>query len=163
MKHRLTTQSGFSMIEALAAMVILGGGVLVLASMQGIALGRNVDAAELTRGTNLASDIIERIQFNRQNVNDYNNINTTGTVPCPATMPMVARGDCQQWKTLLEDVNAHLTNVQGTVSVTAIGPTSPPLNQRQVIVQVTWLGSINGDTIVKRQKTITMQTIVAPE
>lgn len=150
-------------MEGLIAMALFAVGALALASMQVISMGGNVDANELTRVTHLASDMIERMQFNRQNVNDYAGINTTAETPCPSTMPMMARGDCLQWKALLEDVNARLTNVQGAVTVTATGPTSPPLNQRQVTVAVTWLGSTNGDTSIKRSKTVTMQTIIAPE
>jgi len=163
MKIRFADQSGFTLIESLVAMALFAGGALVLASMQAISMGKNVDANELTRVTNVASDMIERMQFNRQNVNDYATINTIAGTPCPSTMPMTARGDCLQWKALLEDVNARLTNVQGTVTVTATGPTSPPLNQRQVTVSVTWLGSINGASSIKRSKTVTVQTIVAPE
>lgn len=162
MKKRFTDSSGFTLIEGLIAMALFSIGALALASMQAIALGSNVDANELTRVTHVASDMIERMQFNRQNVNDYATINTTASTPCPSTMPMTARGDCQQWKALLEDVNARLTNVQGTVTVTGMGPTSPPLNQRQVTVAVTWLGS-TGASSVKRTRTVTMQTIVAPE
>lgn len=163
MTIRLDDQSGFTLIEGLVATAILGVGVLALAGMQAIALARNVDANELTRVTNLASDMTERIQYNRQNVDAYANIDTTASTPCPNTMPTASRGDCQQWKALLEDVTGHLENVRGTVSVTNMGPTSPPLNQRQVIVAVTWLGSTKSDTSIKRTKTVTMRTVIAPE
>ena len=39
--------------------------------MQGISLGKNVDANELTLATNLAADMVERIQFNRRNAIIY--------------------------------------------------------------------------------------------
>ena len=73
----------------------------------------------------------------------------------------MARGDYTQWQTLLN--NAGLTGVQGLVTVTATGPTTPPLNQRQVAVTITWLGSVKSETIVRRNKTMTLTTIVAPE
>ncbi|MCS6316683.1 MAG: type IV pilus modification protein PilV, partial [Nitrospira sp.] len=71
MTIRLDDQYGFTLIEGLVATAILGVGVLALAGMQAIALARNVDANELTRVTNLASDMTERIQYNRQNVDAY--------------------------------------------------------------------------------------------
>lgn len=163
MPLRLDNQSGFTLIEGMVATAILGVGVLALAGMQAVALTRNVDANELTRVTNLAADMTERIQYNRQNVDAYANIDTTATSPCPSTMPTASRGDCQQWKALLEDGIGQLANVHGTVSVTGIGPSSPSLNQRQVIVTVTWLGSLKGATSVKRLKTVAMQTVIAPE
>ena len=163
MTTRLNLQDGFTLLEGMIAAVIMGIGLLALSGMQTISLSKNVDANETTRVTNLASDMIERIQFNRQSVDDYNSLNTTATTPCPAAMPYMARGDCLQWKSLLEDPKFRLTNVQGTVAVQTTGPTSPALRERLVTVSVTWLGSINTDTSVKRTRTVTVQTVVAPE
>lgn len=155
-----TDESGFTLLEGLLASVILGMGLLALSAMQGISLTRNVDASELTRVTNLASDIIERIQFNRRNVSEYNGLDTRAGTPCPATLGLMARGDCLQWKAMLEDPLARLDTAKGIVSVTAEGPTSPALNQRRVTVTVSWMGT--GST-VKRSRSITLETVIAPE
>jgi type IV pilus assembly protein PilV len=154
-------QDGFTLIEGMIAGVVLAVGMLALASMQSMSLGRNVDAHEVTRVTNLAADMLERIQFNRARAAAYNAIDTlnAATQP-PATQPM-ARGDYTQWQTLLN--TSGLTGVQGLITVTATGPTTPPLNQSQVAVTITWLGSVKSETSVRRNKTMTLITIVAPE
>lgn len=163
MKTTLNRHDGFTLIEGMIAAVIVGTGLLALSGMQSISFSKNVDANETTRVTTLASDMIERIQFNRQNVDNYNSIDTTASTPCPTSMPFMARGDCLQWKSLLEDSKFRLTNVQGTVTVATTGPTSPSLKERLVTVSITWTGSIRTDTSVTRSRTVTVQTIVAPE
>lgn len=161
-----TGQEGFTLIEGMLAGVVLAVGMLAMAAMQSMSLGRNVDANEITRVTNLGADMMERIQFNRARAAAYNGALGTGidtlnaaTQP-PATEPM-ARGDYTQWQTLLN--NSGLTGVRGLVVVTATGPTTPPLNQSQVAVTITWLGSVKSETSVRRNKTMTLVTIVAPE
>ncbi len=155
----LCDSPGFTLVESMAAAVILAVGLLAIAGMQGISLGRNIDSNELSRATNLATDIIERIQFNRRNAIQYNNIDTTAATPCPSTNTM-ALGDCNQWRDLLN--GSGLNAIRGTVTATAI-VTTPPLNQTQVTVTLTWTGSINAEGSVRRTRTITMSSIIAPE
>lgn len=160
-----TGQDGFTLIEGMIAGVVLAVGLLAIAGMQSMSLGRNVDANEVTRVTNLAADMMERIQFNRGRAAAYNGIDTlnAGTQP-PATEPM-ARGDYTQWQTMLN--NSGLTTVQGLVTVTALDPNPAlnpiTLNRSQVTVTINWLGSVKGETSVRRNKTMTLVTIVAPE
>src|SRR5262245_18472706 len=160
---------GFSLIEAMIAMVVLGIGLLMLSGMQGISIARNVDSSELTRVSNLASDMIERIQFNRRNVVAYNGISVTaGSVTCPTvSTDLMANGDCNQWKNLL--VAADLPSFQGTVAVspTSTLPNFDPLNlnRRQVTVAISWTGSVNspGVSSLSRAKTVQMITVIAAE
>jgi type IV pilus assembly protein PilV len=161
------SEGGFTLLEGMLAAVFLGMGLLALTGMQSISLTRNVDANELTQVTAVASEMVERIQFNRKNVTFYNNMNTTsgGTGNCttiivPTVQPM-ASGDCVQWRSALMATN--LSGIAGTIAVQAMGPTTPPLNQSRVTVTVTWLGSRKTDVTVQRNKTVTLQTIVAPE
>lgn len=156
-----SAQSGFTLIEGMIAAVVLGAGLLALSGMQAISFGRNVDANELTRVTNLAADMLERIQFNRRNVLAYNNIDTLNAATQPPTSQPMARGDYVQWQALLN--SSGLAGVQGRVTVAAIGPTTPPLNQNSVTVTITWSGSVRGETSVMRNKAVTLTTVVAPE
>ncbi|TAJ23405.1 MAG: type IV pilus modification protein PilV [Nitrospirae bacterium] len=153
------SQGGFTLIEVMLAMLLLTVGLLAIAGMVEMSLGRNVDANEISLATNLASDVIERIQFNRQNVTAYNGALNSGidtlnsaTRP-PATQPM-ARGDYDQWSARL--AASGLRNVRGVVTVSATGPTVPSLNQSQVTVQVNWSSTI-------RTRTLVVSTVVAPE
>ena len=98
--------------------VILGTGLLAMSGMQAIALVKNVDANELTRVTSVASDMMERIYFNRRNAVSYNGIDTKSVTNCSgisATAQPQAKGDCLLWQSVV--VGTQLENVQGLVSV----------------------------------------------
>ena len=160
---RCKGEQGFSLLEGMLAAVVLGTGLLAMSGMQAIALVKNVDANELTRITTLASDMMERVQFNRRNAVSYNGIDTQSATNCNAisgTAQPQAKGDCLLWSSLV--AGTQLQNVQGTVTVSnVIAPTV--LNQRNVTVTVTWMGSLNTDSTVKRQRSLTLNRVVAPE
>ncbi|HEU4502539.1 MAG TPA: hypothetical protein VFR82_12880 [Nitrospira sp.] len=161
--NRLKSQQGFSLLEGMLAAVLLGTGLLAMSAMQGIAIVKNVDSNELTRITALASDMMERIQFNRRNAISYNGINTQSATNCntisAATQPQ-ARGDCLLWDSLVDATQYQ--NVMGTVTVSdIIAPTA--LAQRNVAVTISWVGSLKSDTTVKRARSLTVNRVVAPE
>ena len=162
---RINHQSGFTLIESMIAATILSVGILALAGMQGIALTRNVDSTELTRATNLAAEMIERIQYNRKNIAQYA-IDTASATPCPqnAAIQAMAKGDCDQWVELLKNPQASgLVNVRGVIAVTTVkGPVETLLNQYPVTVTVSWTGAA-GDTKVARPKQVVLTTTVSPE
>jgi len=160
---RCKGEQGFSLIEGMLAAVLLGTGLLAMSGMQTIALVKNVDANELTRITSVASDMMERIQFNRRNAFTYNGIDTQSGTNCnaisSATQPQ-AKGDCQLWQTLV--TNTQLQNIHGTVTVSnVLAPTV--LGQRNVTVTITWMGSVKSDSTVKRVRTLTLNRVIAPE
>ena len=160
---RYSNEQGFSLLEGMLAAVLLGTGLLAMSAMQGIAFVKNVDSSELTRITTLASDMMERIQFNRRNAISYNGINTQSATNCntiSATTQPQARGDCLLWDSLVD--GTQLQNVQGTVTVSnIIAPTA--LGQRNVTVTISWVGSLNSDSTVKRARSLTINRVVAPE
>jgi type IV pilus assembly protein PilV len=158
---RYQDEQGFSLLEGMLAAVLLGTGLLAMSAMQGIAFVKNVDSNELTRITTLASDMMERIQFNRRNAISYNGINTQSPTNCnaiSATAQPQARGDCLLWDSLVD--GTQLQDVRGTVTVT-----DPPtvLAQRDVTVTITWKGSLKSDSTVKRDRTLTINRVIAPE
>ena len=161
MIRKLTGESGFTLLEGMFAAIVLAVGLLAVAGMQGISLGRNVDASEMRRVTNLAADMVERIQFSRRNATAYNNVDTLNATTQPPTTQPMARGDYTQWQALLN--TSALTGVQGRVTVTATGPTNPSLNQSLVTVRINWTGSVKGEASVRRNKTVALTTIIAPE
>jgi type IV pilus assembly protein PilV len=154
---------GFTLIEGMLAAVILAIGLLGLASMQAFALVRNGDANEMTRVTNFAADIVERIQFNRRNALAYNGVDTNVACVIDSVAQPMARGDCDQWRNLLTGgLATGLGGLRGQVAVAAVGPTAPPLNQNRVAVTITWTGAAGaGKSALQRQVIIT--TVVAPE
>ena len=73
------SEKGFTLAEVMISAAILGVGVMGMAAMQGVSFSKNVDANDLSIVTNVAADMMERIQSNRRFAWAYNNIDTTGT------------------------------------------------------------------------------------
>jgi type IV pilus assembly protein PilV len=168
---RMTTRAwrsrheGFTLIESMMAAVILTIGLLALTGMQSFSLRKNVDANNQTRVTNLAADMLERIQFNRRKAANYHNINVSaGTTTCPtAAADVMANGDCTQWRTLL--LGSNLQNIAGTVILSNPTPPAPDplgLNRNTVTVVVTWNESA-GEEATAVAKTVSLAKVVAPE
>jgi type IV pilus assembly protein PilV len=158
-------QSGFTLVEVMVASAILATGILGAAAMQGIALTRNVDSTELTRATNLAAEMIERIQYNRKNVLQYV-IDTSNATPCPqsAVTQAMAKGDCDQWVALLNNPQASgLVNVRGIITVTPPwGLLTTMLNENAVTITVQWTGA-TGVTKLGRPKQVVLTAAISPE
>ncbi len=168
---RVTTRAsrsrdeGFTLIESMVAAVILAIGLLALTGMQSFSLRKNVDANNQTRVTNLAADMLERIQFNRRKAANYHNINVSaGTTTCPtAAADVMANGDCTQWRTLL--LSSNLQNITGTVILSNPTPPAPDplgLNRNTVTVVVTW-NELASDVVTATAKTVSLAKVVAPE
>jgi type IV pilus assembly protein PilV len=161
------TESGFTLLEGMIATVILSVGVIAMGAMQGIAITRNVDSTELTLATNMASEMLERIQYNRRNVTAYAGIDTNNPCVLPAIQTM-AQGDCVQWQAMMTNQGASgisqasmLTGVRGVVTVTPV-VTNPPLNQSRVNVVITWTGRNMGTTAAAPRR-VMLDTTLAPE
>lgn len=160
------TDRGFTLIEAMIAGGILAGVLMGLSGVQAVTLTKNVDSKEVTVSTNLGTEMIERIQSNRQKVLDYNNIDTTAGTPCPqsATTQRQALGDCQQWRAVL--ANSNLNTARGTVTVTRIDPDpvtgAASMNRLSVVVTLTWKAVANTN-LSGQTMTTTYRAVIAPE
>ncbi|MFQ5931922.1 MAG: type IV pilus modification protein PilV [Nitrospiraceae bacterium] len=150
-------QGGFTLIEALVSLFLLTIGLLGLAAMQSLALSGNVDANELSLATNLASDMLERIRYNDQNVTAYNGIDTQVDSTKPPTTQAMARGDYEQWDARLG--NTGLSGVQGLVTVTAQGPAQ--LNQQLVTVRVNWTNRSRGGGVDTVRQSLNHSVIIS--
>lgn len=174
MRKRLKETGGFTLLEGMIATAILSVGVLAVGSMQGMALRKNVDSTELTQAVNLASEMLERIQYNRRNVTAYAGIDTLNACAQNAATQPMALGDCTQWQALLNGLQASGVSqasglrgasgngvVRGQVQVNPI-VTNPPLNQSSVRVIVTWSGLSMGNVpgITRR---VALDATIAPE
>ncbi len=169
---KVRNEKGFTLVEVMVSAAILGVGVMGMAAMQGMAFTKNIDANDLSIVTNMAADMMERIQTNRQYAWAYHNLQTLGPGNCaalPAPPPVgvtkttpvnVVReiqGDCTQWRNLV--LASNLTNVQGQVQVTNGVPADPSLGARQVVVQIQWNDRGPG----QRLRTVSFQTTLVPE
>lgn len=158
------TQQGFTLLEAMIAAGVLSVGLLGLAGLSGMSLGKNVDANDMSRVTNIAADMAERIQNNRQRVLDYHNTNTSVACAQSASTQRMALGDCTQWQTLL--ANSGVTGATGLVTATRLDPdpTANPVTMNRFLVTVTvnWQ-TRQTDVSTARTKTAIFTTVVAPE
>lgn len=163
---------GFTLVEVLVSAAILGVGVMGMAAMQGMSLSKNVDANDLSVVTNVAADMMERIQNNRRYAWAYNNLDTTGAGNClagglpappplgipPITKPQVTQtvqGDCTQWRARI--LGSNLVNGVGLVTATPVAPAGS--GAMQVIVRLNWNDRGPG----QRARTVAFQSLVVPE
>ena len=174
MKHRQNShrcfsllaaaQRGFTLLEAMIAAGVLSVGLLGLAGLSGMSLGKNVDANDMSRVTNIAADMAERIQNNRQRVLDYHNTNTSVACAQSANTQRMALGDCTQWQALV--ANSGLTGATGLVTAARLDPdpTANPVTMNRFLVTVTvsWQ-TRQTDVSTARTKTAIFTTVVAPE
>lgn len=163
-------------MEVMVSVGVLAVGVLGMAAMQSVAFTKNVDANDLSVVTNMASDMMERIQNNRRYAWAYHNLQTLGPGNCaaggipapapappfPAKLPSIAvtraiQGDCTQWRTLV--LASNLLNVQGTVQVTPVLPVNATSSAVMVTVQIQWNDRAQGN----RLRNVRFQTQITPE
>lgn len=138
--NRSGRQAGFSMVEALVALVVLSVGMLGIASLYVVSLRSSGSAISRTQAVNLASDLADRIRANRSAGNAYAAVVSTDdeptavdscigqTVICdPATM---AAYDLEVWRQQL--IATMPGGTTGAVSV--VGTSSP----RTYTITIEW-------------------------
>jgi type IV pilus assembly protein PilV len=145
-------EGGFTLIEGMFALLVLSFGLLAASGMQAMALSRNVDANQLSQVTHLATEMVERVRFNRGNALAYNGIDTEVIATRPPTAQLQAQGDYDQWSARL--AQSGIAGMRGQVTVAALAPAA--LNQSQVTVRVNWIGGLLNRAVV-------MTTVVVPE
>lgn len=115
--------SGFTLIEALVALLALSIGLLGIAALQLNGLRNNLSASYRSQATYLAYDILDRIRANRRNRTAYQI-----DLGSPAMPTDVASRDLNAWKT-----NLATTLPQGNGTVTV-----DPADDTVIIVTVQW-------------------------
>ncbi len=92
------SQSGFSLMEVLIALLIMSIGLLGLAALQATSLKANHGAYQRTQATFLAYDIMDRMRANRiQAAAGSYNLAMTASAPSPSTV--LADNDVNDWMT----------------------------------------------------------------
>src|SRR5262245_38011417 len=104
---------GFTLIEALVALVVLSIGLLGIASLQLTSLRYNQNASLRSQATLLAYDIIDRMRANSQAAANGNyNVDFMKT----PTGTSLAAQDVKSWKALIKD-----TFPKGDAQITSSG------------------------------------------
>jgi type IV pilus assembly protein PilV len=140
-KHaQRSSQSGFSLIEAMVTLVVLSVGMIGIASLYGQGLGAGRTALYRTQAVNLAADMADRIRVNRLAGAAYggaavnNNCDPPGAVAC--TPVQMAAHDLFRWQA---SVTAMLPNGAGAVRFAA---GTPPTYTIDVTWQEVGLGAV---------------------
>jgi type IV pilus assembly protein PilV len=131
--QRRFEQSGFTLIEALVALVVLSVGMIGIAALYGQGLSAGRTALYRTVAVNLAGEMADRIRANRLGRSDYSGAGAAlpcapGTGARDCTPVELAQYDMFLWRSL---VGAQLPGGTGTVTFT---PGSPPT----YTITITW-------------------------
>ncbi len=146
MTNHIKSQSGFTMVETLVALVVLAIGMLGIAALYLNSLQAGRTAIYRTQAVNLAADLADQIRSNRTAIAAYGNVYADAFVEVPAcyttagcTATELATSDLSRWKA---DIAQLLPNGQGQVVVT------PPVGAGEpagYVITVQWaeVGEVN--------------------
>jgi type IV pilus assembly protein PilV len=125
---RRRTEQGFTLVEALVALVVLSVGLLGIAGLQLIGMKANKGSATRTQAVYLAYDIIDRMRANSLDALKGNyNLALTAT-PAGGTM---AGDDLVGWR-------SNITRVLPPGSVTPTGSVAYDTTTNIITVDVEW-------------------------
>lgn len=121
-------QRGFTLIEAMVALIVLSVGLLGIAAMYVETLRANRTSLYRTQAVTLATDIADRMRANRVPANAY----ACGD-PCTAANGgnAIADADLADW---MDTIAARLPNGEADIAYTAPGATTPAA----YIVTISW-------------------------
>ena len=117
---------GFTLVEALVALLALSIGLLGVAGLQLAGLRANLSASWRSQGTYLAYDILDRMRANRDHRTEY--AIGTGAAPGGAT---TAAADLVSWKSHL---GSTLPGGDGTVTLAGA-------DNSVIVITVQWTDS----------------------
>ena len=133
---------GFTLVEAMVALVVLAVGMLGIAGLYVTTLRSGGDAIYRMQAINLATDLADRVRANRganvayNNAAANNNCYGAGAVDCAP--PLMAVNDLFVWQ---NQVAATLPGGNGVVNVVPGAAVTDPFIYT---ITITWLGA--GDT-----------------
>jgi type IV pilus assembly protein PilV len=123
-----TRAAGFTLLEALAAMLVLTLGLLGMASLALGGLRSSRTALQHTEATALLADLADRIRANRAGGTGY--ALAAGTVLDRPTLPCTAVGECSAADMAALDLYAWQTEVAATLpeaeTRVTVAPASAP-------------------------------------
>lgn len=102
----MTSQRGFSMIEVLITILIMGFGLLGFAMLQTMSLRYSQNANQRTVATNLATDLLDQMRATRMGASQYVGDYTGGTAGRCTTRQLGALTttvNVQRWQCQMRD------------------------------------------------------------
>ena len=119
MKHKQGSQTGFTLLEVLIALLILAVGLLGLAALHTVGLRSNHSAYQRTQATILSYDMIDRLRANRTRAISGNyNLLLADTPAAGDGVAPLEDDDLDDWITSL---GALLPNGDGAVNCNGAG------------------------------------------
>jgi type IV pilus assembly protein PilV len=129
-RHETQTQSGFSLLEVLIALLVLSIGLLGLAALQTTSLRSNEMASMRTTATQLAYDISDRMRANPAGVTAGSYVLAGGATPTGTTVAALDLIAWNQAVTALPGGRSSITQCDGT--------SVPPCDGITHIITVQW-------------------------
>ncbi|WP_455201813.1 type IV pilus modification protein PilV [Kaarinaea lacus] len=124
-RQAVQTQSGFTMLEVLVAIVVLAFGLLGLAGLQADGLRNNTSAYMRSQATLMAYDMLDRMRANMQGVEngDYDTLLSTtpsdpGCISIGCSVALMSVHDAYEWSQQLAQL---LPSGQGRVTGSGAG------------------------------------------
>lgn len=149
---RFHRSRGFTMVEALVALVVLAVGMLGIAGLYVTTLRSGSSAIYRMQAINLATDMADRIRSNRNANLFYNDAaadnSCFGTAAVDCSPEQMAQSDLFLWNTQLTQI---LPSGAGTVAVA--GASAP----YTYTITVTWFEQGSDTTVAASSQTYTMQ------
>lgn len=140
-----TRQSGFSLIEALVAFLILSIGMLGIASLQTMSLKAGHTATVRMAAVMKTDEILESIRANPTALIGYaastadsgsdNGCSQTTVAAVQCSPAQLAADDIFRWKRSLTDV---LPNNASTTASVVVTPPVPPETMTDIVVTINW-------------------------
>ncbi|AJF06564.1 type IV pilus modification protein PilV [Geoalkalibacter subterraneus] len=110
----VSSNRGFTLVEVLAALVIISVGLLGLAALQGQSLRGNHSAAMRTQAVNQVENIVDRMRANRAEALDGAYTIGMGLNPAAPAYSGIVLVDLQEWRELLSQ---SLSMGDGSVTI----------------------------------------------
>jgi type IV pilus assembly protein PilV len=141
--HSPRRTRGVTMLEVLVAIFILTIGLLGTASMQSQMQATQVEAYQRAQAIVLLQDMVDRVNANRKNVDDYVTTSPVGTSSqdCSALTAVADKDKCDWNNALFGAAELQGTQTLGAM-IGARGCITNPVTSmpREVVVAVAWQG-----------------------
>jgi type IV pilus assembly protein PilV len=136
----IAKNDGFTLLEVLISVVILGVSLLAIASGEVTSLNTGRGSREISMAAASGQEIFERIRRNRENILSYNGFDTSNSATRPGAAGML-QTDYDEWEANVEMIGGG----RGQITVAA---GTPIASTDQVTV-----------TITTSSRTITLQAV----